>query len=185
MSYWGPCPTKVSLCPTYRHDVTPVAILQDGGLRIYSSSLTIGCHTNPHGGTTPQFQSSGGPRNSNVAAGGFCPRKTENSPGAFAPHFWRVQFMHPFFNFGPGGIAPGGGYDRPLTTTVKQRSSSCTLNFIFTKHNETTQQLKKMKENETDMKAGLLSRHVFLLIGKVIQRRPSVVSNMSYRVATL
>jgi len=43
-----------------------------------------------------------------------------------------------------------------------------------------------MKENETEMKAELLSRHVFLLIGKAIRSRPSVVSNMSfYHQATL
>jgi hypothetical protein len=45
---------------------------------------------------------------------------------------------------------------------------------------------RTMKENETEMKAELLSRHVFLLIGKAIRSRPSVVSNMSfYHKATL
>ena len=117
MSYWGPCPTRVRLCPTYPHDVTPVAILQDGGLLIYSSSLTRGyvisirkvvqqCH---------YLQNSGGPRNSNVAAGGFCPRKTQNLPGAYALHFSGGAIFYTLFflNFGPGEF-PWAGPDPPL-----------------------------------------------------------------------
>ena len=108
MSHWGPYPAKVRLGLTHPHGGTQAAILQDGGLRIYSSSLTVGyvipirrgllpplnskfsgaSHTKPHGGTARE---------------GEKPRKTCNARG-FCPHFWGGANLHPlFFNFGPGG----------------------------------------------------------------------------------
>ena len=87
--------------------------MQDGGLRIYSSSLTVGyvipirrgafapaklkirwaSHTNPHRGTASEGE------------GRAKPRTTCNARG-FCPHFWGAQICTPLFlNFGPVGIA--------------------------------------------------------------------------------
>ena len=115
MSYWEPCPTNVRLCLTYPHDGTPVTILQDGGLRI--------SHAKSYQSSRRRGGAGAGPRTGPGTTGnarGFCPHfwglglrrgasacKTQNSQVAFAPHFWGVKICTRFFNFGPGGIAPG------------------------------------------------------------------------------
>ena len=71
--------------------------MQDGELGFYSSSLTLDY-------VIPIRTAAAGP-------------ETQNSPGAFASHFWGCKFAPLFLNFGPGGIAPGLAQRAPLLLT--------------------------------------------------------------------
>ena len=96
MSYWGPCPTKVRLCLTHPHDGTPVAILEDGGLSIYSSSLTVGyvITIRTEANSPRAFAAIFGGQ---VCGVGFLPHKTQNSSGLLPPVFWGCKFGFPLF----------------------------------------------------------------------------------------
>ena len=64
------------------------------------------CVTHPHGGMAREGEGRG--------------RSPERPaiPGPFVPHFWGRKFAPPFFNFGPGGIAPCLDMAGPLLLTM-------------------------------------------------------------------
>ena len=85
-------------CITDPHGGTPVAILQDGGLRIYSSSLTVGY-------VIPLRTAAAAPKLK--ISRGFCPQNS-NSSGLLPPFFGGGN-LHPLFLiFGPEELPQNG-----------------------------------------------------------------------------
>ena len=92
----GPCPTKVRVCctggtaPRKLGYVLPIPS-RLARLRDKMANCASG------------YQSA---RRYDCTASHRAAATTQNSPGAFASHFWGCECLHPFFNFGIRGTQP-------------------------------------------------------------------------------
>ena len=107
---WGPCRTKIKLCPIYPHGGMPAGrhLARWRPAHLFFSYRKVR-HTNSHGGTTAPLVTKQRRAPKLIMRWGLLPpQNSKFSPGLLPP-FLGVSNFHPLFlNFGTGELPLGG-----------------------------------------------------------------------------